>query len=58
MTQKEKIMELTIALQRVKNVASNLEYDAHSYDVEFPKQRAEELREIVDNALKNVRNDR
>lgn len=55
MTLKEKIFELVTALQRVKNVASGLEYDAHSFDVKFPKQRAEELREIVDNALKKCK---
>lgn len=55
MTQKEKIFELTMALQRVKNVASRLEYDAHSYDVKFPKQRAEELKEIVNNAFKKIK---
>lgn len=55
MTQKEKIMELTMALQRVKNVASGLEYDAHSYDMKFAKQRADELKEIVNNALKKCK---
>lgn len=52
MTQKEKIMKLTIALQRVSNVASNLKDEARDYDVHFAKQRADEIKEIVNDTLK------
>lgn len=55
MTQKEKIMLLTIALQRVKNVASDLEDDARAYDTHFAKLRADEIKQIVNNALKKCK---
>ena len=52
MLQKDKLMRATMFAQKVKSLANSLEVQARDYDVKWPLDTIQALREAADSFLK------
>lgn len=55
MTQKEKIIELKMALTRVKSIAESIRREGNDYDMSWHKSYCNQLEEVCTDALRKTK---
>jgi hypothetical protein len=55
MTQKNKILQLKIALMKVKSIAESIRREGNNYDMLWHKNYCNELTELCDKTLKETK---
>lgn len=55
MTQREKIVELKMALMRVKSIASSIKSEGDDYDMQWHKSYCKQLEDVCTEALRKTK---
>lgn len=55
MTQKDKIVELKMALMRVKSIASSIKSEGDDYDMQWHKSYCKQLEDVCTEALRKTK---